>query len=64
MGGSSSREMEEKGLEDSKDFLGGEDGGVDDEEGLGLKGADLGGASADDATTVFFLLMVSHCFSS
>ena len=63
MGGSSSREMEEKGLADSKDFLGGEGRGVDEEEGLGLKGADLGGALANDAAVVFFLLMVSHCFS-
>ena len=63
MGGSSSREMEEKGLEDSKDFLGGEGGGVDKEEGLGLKGADLGGASTSGAAAVFFLLTVSHCFS-
>ena len=36
----------QKGLEDSKDFLGGEGKGVDEEEGLGLKGENLGGASA------------------
>ena len=55
--------MEEKGLEDSKDFLGGEGGGVDEEEGLGLKGENLGLASASWAAVVFFLLTVSHCFS-